>query len=135
MHKRSALCAGEYSGVYLLCKSLVICEDKTASGASQGLVSGGCNDVGIGNGRLVHTCCNKSCDVGHIHHKICADGLCDLRKSLKVDSSGICGSTCNDKLGLMLLCKLLNSVIVDSLGLVIKTVGNEVEVFSRNIYG
>ena len=72
VHKRSALCTWEDSGIDLLCKILVICKDKTASGASEGLVSSCCNDIGIRNGRLMLTCCNKTCDVSHIYHKICA---------------------------------------------------------------
>ena len=78
---------------------------------------------------------NKSGDVSHIHHKESANRISDLTESLEVDSSGV--STCagNDELGLVLVSKSLNSIVVDHLSLVIKAVGNEVEIFTGEING
>ena len=48
--QRPALGAGEYGGVDLLVNSLVVAQDQSAAGATEGLVGGRGNDVGIGDG-------------------------------------------------------------------------------------
>ena len=81
------------------------------------------------------TACNKTCNVRHIYHKICADFLSNSRELFKVNCSGICARTRNDHLGLMLLCKCKYIVVIQSAGFLIKSVRYEVEVFARNVHG
>ena len=49
VHKRTALSSGEDSGVDLLSQSLVISEDKAASGSTESLMCSSCSDVSVGN--------------------------------------------------------------------------------------
>ncbi len=72
--------------------------------------------------------------MSHIYHEESTDSSCDLRETLEVDSTRISRSTSNDKTWLSLVSELVKFIVVDSLSLVIKTVRNEVEEFTGNIY-
>ena len=74
-------------------------------------------------------CCNKSCDMSHIYHKVCTNSLCYLRKLLKIDSSWISTCTCNDKSRSALVSLLVKSLIVD-ITLVIYAVRNKIKILT-----
>ena len=72
--------------------------------------------------------------MSHVYHEVSADGLGYLREALEVDGSRISRSARNDELGAYLLSLLFNRVVVDP-AVVVNTVGNEVEILARDIYG
>lgn len=72
MHERSALRSRENGAVYLLFK-LVLAEDYGTSRASEGLMGGAGDDIGIRYGARVHARCDKAADVRHVDHEVCAD--------------------------------------------------------------
>ena len=135
VHKRTSLDTGEDSLVDLLCDLLVVAKDKTATGASESLVSSGGGNVSVRNGRGMNACGNKTCDVRHIYHKVCANLLSDSRELLEIDDSGICRSTRKDKLRLALEGKTSYLLVVDNVLGLGNTVGNDVPVLTRHIYG
>ena len=135
VHQGAALNTGEYSLVYLLCELLVICEYKTAARSAESLMCGCGNNVGIRNGRGVLTCCNKSRDVCHIYHKIRTYGMSYLCHLLKINGSGVCGSTCYDKLRLVLLGELFVLLHINVFGFGMKLIRDEIVVHTRNVYG
>ena len=81
------------------------------------------------------TCRNKTRDMCHIYHKVCTDTLCDLRKSLEVDLSGVSACTGNNEFRLLFLCESLYLIVVEHSCLVIEAVRNEIKVFTGNIDG
>ena len=89
VHKRTALDSGEYSRVYLLCDVLVVGEDKTASGASERLMSCCGYNISIRNRTDVLTGSNQTCNMSHIYHEISAYCPCNGRQLFKVDNSGV----------------------------------------------
>ena len=48
-------------------------EDEGAPGAAQGLVGGGGDDVGVGQGRGMGTAGNEAGNMSHVHHQGGAD--------------------------------------------------------------
>ena len=77
---------------------------------------------------------NKSRYVSHIHHKICADLFGYFGNSLEVDDARISGSSGNDDLRLTGKSLLLKLVVID-IALFVNSVGDEVEIFTGQIYG
>ena len=73
-------------------------------------------------------------NMGHIHHQIGADFVCNLTELGKVDGAGIGAGTGNDHPGLAGLGGFQNFFIVDGLRFVIQTVGDDVEVFAGDIH-
>ena len=80
----------------------------------------------------MQTCSNKTCDVRHIYHEVCADFLSYLGNSLEINDPWVCRSTCNDKLRLVLLSQLFEVVIIDET-VICKTVWNELIVLSAHV--
>ncbi len=80
------------------------------------------------------TCGNKTRDVRHIYHEICAYCLCYGRKLLKVDGSGVSARARYYELWLALVSLLVQRFVVDE-ALVVHAVGYEVEVLARKVYG
>ena len=76
-------------------------------------MSGCGDDIGIGNGRGMKSRRNKTRNVSHVNHEICADGLGNFADALKIDDSRISRSACNNKLGLCFVCDSFKLVIVD----------------------
>ena len=132
VHQRTALCAGEYCLVDLLCQFLVVGEDQTASRSTEGLMGGGGGDVSIRHRRRVNACGNQTGDVRHVYHQICAHRLCDLGQALEVDDAGICACAGNDQFRLDFLCQSLGTVVVDVL-VIAQLIGNEVEVLAGDV--
>ena len=81
------------------------------------------------------SCRDETCDVRHINHKVSADALCDLGKSLEVDNSGVSGSACDDQLGLTFLRAFFHFIVIDDVRIVGNAIGNEVVIFTGDIYG
>ena len=96
-------------------------------------MGGGSYNIGIGHGVLVCAAGNKTCNVGHIHHKYCANLVGDVGKQLKIDSTGISGCACDQQLGLMLLSQVADLIIVDKTGFVVDIIGNDIIVLTGNI--
>ena len=89
VHKRSALCAREHSGVELLCKIFVIAKDKSAAGSAQSFMSSCGNNIGIRDWRLMKSGGNKTGNMSHIHHKHCAVSVSNVSHFLKINLSRI----------------------------------------------
>ena len=129
MHKRTALCTGEDSLVNLLCKFFTA-EDKTATRTTESFVCCCCNELTIRNRVRMNACGNKTCDVSHINHKICAYCVGNLTELCKINNSWVCRRTCNNHLRLAFLCNFKNLIIVNSVRFGINTVWNKIEVFT-----
>ena len=134
VHERTALCAGEDCLVDLLCE-FFSAEDHTAARTAEGLVSGGGNDVSVGNGVGVKTCSNETCNVSHVNHEVCANFLCDCAHLFEIDCAGVSGSACNDELGLAFKSNLTECFVVDLAVSGIYAVGNEVVVAAGDVNG
>ena len=88
-------------------------QNHTATGAAQGLVSGGGHDMeavlkwvsGLASR-------NQPGDVAHIGHEYCADLFTNGRKGVVVKLAWVGAKACHNQLWLMLLCQLPNSIIV-----------------------
>ena len=111
VHKRAALRSREDRLIYLLCNLLVISQNKTAARASERLVSGTRDHVGVRQGRRMLACGNKACDMRHIHHKIRSHGVRDLCHFLKINNSRIRRRARNYKLWLMFKRHFINKPI------------------------
>ena len=133
MHERTALDSREYSLVEIkLLIYLVAAHDHTTTRSAESLVRCGCCHMSIWDWAHVKSCCHKSGDVCHIYHEICSNLISDLSESLEINSSGICWSSCYDKLWLALLCDLENSVIIYK-SVIVYTVWHAVEILSRHV--
>ncbi len=114
VHERTALDSGEECLVELVLGSKFFGrKNDTAARSAECLVSGGCNNVSIRNGRLMCTAGNKTCDMSHINHEDGTHFIGDLTETLEVDGSGISGSACNDELRTALLGNSQYFVIID----------------------
>jgi hypothetical protein len=81
------------------------------------------------------SCGNETCDVRHIYHKVCADLVSDLTELCEINNSGICACACNDELGLALKRGCADLIVVDKSRISLYAIGNDVEIFTRNVYG
>ncbi len=133
--QRTALDAGENGLVDLLGDLLIVREDQTAARAAQGLVGGGGHHIGIGNGGRMLTGSDKTGDVRHVHHQVCADRVGNVSHARKVNHAGVGRRTGHDQLGLDLLGLGLQLIVVDDVGVVLHAVGNEVVVQTREVDG
>ena len=145
--ERAALRAGEHGGVDLLGEvdglhlagldvllgDLVLAEDQAAAGAAEGLMRGGGDHVGIGHGAHVDARSDEAGDMRHIDHEVRADGIGDLTELGKVDLAGIGGGAREDHLGLALLRDAIELIVVDLLGLIVKGVGDLMEILTGDV--
>ena len=129
VHKRAALRAGEDAGVDLLPK-LLRAEDQRAARASEGLVCGGGDHMGIGHGAGMLPGGDKARNMRHVDHEIRADGIGDFAHALKVDQARISAGARDDELRFLLLCAPLYHIVVDHLGLRADAVEGGVEVLA-----
>ena len=133
VHQRAALGAGEDSLVDGLCQ-LSLAQDDAAAGTAQGLVGGGGDDVCIGHGVGMQTGSNQTGNVSHVNEQVCANLVSDLAELCEVDHTGICGSTGDDHLGLVLVSQLTDLVIVD-VAVGVHTVGDHLIVQAGEVDG
>ena len=134
VHKRAALCAGEYALIDCFC-IFFLAEDDTAAGTAQGLVSGAGDNVSIGYRIHMQTGCNKTCNMCHIDHKDCADFLCNIGNDVETNLTGICTCARNDKLGLAFIRNAAEFIIINALVRFAYAVRNNIEIFSAHVYG
>ena len=97
--QRASLRAGKHGGIDLLVDILVVAEDQTAPGPPEGLVGGGSDHVGIGDGGGMDSGGYQTGDVCHVHHQISTYLVRHLAELGKVNDAGIGAGTGNDDLG------------------------------------
>ncbi len=95
MHERAALGSGKYGRVNLF-GVLGLTENQSATGATEGLVGGRGDEVGMGDGRGVNPGGDKSGDVGNVGEEESTDGAGNLTHAGKVDCTGVGGGTNGD---------------------------------------
>ena len=76
--------------------------------------------------------CHKSCDVSHIHHKICANLVCDFPHSLKIYYPAVSAGSGNYHFGMTFKGYLLTFVIIKK-AVFINSVGYAVIISTGNI--
>ena len=130
--KRAALCARENRLVDLL-GQLFLAQNHATTRAAQRFVRGSSDNVGIGNGVHVQSCCNQTGDVRHINHQVSANILGDFGKFVKPNLTRIRRSAGDNHFGLVLLGQLPNLIIINGLGLFTEAVGHDIVIAARNI--
>ena len=125
VHQRAALGAGE-DGLVNSLGVLLLAEDHAAPGASQGLVGGSGNHVGVGHRVLMDPRRHQPGDVGHIHHELSPAGAGDLPELSEVDSPGIGAGPGHNELGLHFQGLGHQFVIVNAAGIRVHAVGHKV---------
>ena len=110
----SSLDSREYSFIkveFICC--FLITEDQTASWSAQCLMCRRCCDICVRDRAWMKSCCNKSCDMGHINHQVCSYFIRDLTEFFEINDS--CISTCsrNDHLWFFFYCDLTYLIIID----------------------
>lgn len=103
-------------------------EDHGTTGATERLVGGGGNDIGVGEGRGVDTGGDETRDVGHVHHQVAANLVGDLTHALVVDLAAVGRGTGDEDLRAVHESVLLELVVVDQAGLNVDTVREGLEV-------
>ena len=146
--ERSALHSREYAGVeylrHLLHNTLrrgespriveiLAHEDDPSARPSEGLVRGGCHDMGIFDRVAEQSCGYESGSMGHVHHEDGPDLVGNLAHSCIVPFAGICGSSSYYEFRPRLHGRLFHSVIVYESGLLIETVCHCVVQYSRHV--
>nr|DAH60793.1 MAG TPA: hypothetical protein [Caudoviricetes sp.] len=137
VHKRATLGLREDGTVDFL-RQFRLAENHAATGASQGLMGRGCDDVGISKRRRMQASRNKSCYMGHIHHhqwpimpfgfiRIKDFGKCDI-----VQNSAIRRCPNHDHLGFMQE-QLPPKVIVVNIAIVIYAVMHKIEQLTADV--
>ncbi len=125
VHERAALNSREHRFVERLGK-LRFAEHHAASRASQRLVGGGGNKVGVRYGTWMQPRRDEACDVRHIDHQQRAGFFGDLPESFKVDRSRIGACAGHNQLGLVLHGQAFKLVVVDGFGFLAHPVGDNV---------
>ena len=77
---------------------------------------------------------HEACDVSHIHQQISTHGVGRLPEFGEVNDPGIGGGTGDNELGAVLLRQRKELVVVNGLGFVVQTVGNDVEELAGNVH-
>lgn len=103
-------------------------EDHGSSRTTEGLVSGGGDDISPLEGRRNGLSSDKTRDVSHINNQVGADGISNLAHALVVDQTAVSGGTGNEDLGAVQDSVLLELVVVDDTSLEVDTVGHGLEV-------
>jgi hypothetical protein len=92
-------------------------EDHGSSGATEGLVGGGGDDIGVWEGRWNHTGSNETRDVCHVDHQVAADLVTDFAELGVVEVSAVCRGAGHDDLGTVHESILLQPLVVDETSL------------------
>jgi len=103
-------------------------EDHGTTGTTEGLVSGGSDNVGVEERGGNDTGGDETRDVGNINDEVGTNGVSNLAHALIVDEAAVRRGTGNENLGAEELGILLELVIVDDAGLEIHAVGHGLEV-------
>jgi hypothetical protein len=91
VHEGAALYAGEDLRVDLFDELFAVGEDDAASGATEGFVGGGGDEVCVLHGVGVYACCDEASDVGHVYEEVGADAAGDLSHAFEVDDAWVGG--------------------------------------------
>ena len=133
VHQGAALDAGEDGLVEVeLVNSRLVGQNHAAAGAAQGLMGGGGDHVGVGEGGGMHACGNQTGDVGHVHHQDSADLVANFTELGEVDGAAVGGGAGHDQLGVMLQSLVADVLIVDE-AVGVDAVGDALEVFAGHI--
>ena len=98
MHQRAALQTGEHravDGFFML----GFHENDAAARTAQTFVRGGGDHVGMRHRVGIHTRCDQTCVMRHVHQKNSADFFGHFGKARKVDMQAVRRRACNDQLG------------------------------------
>ena len=134
VHERAALGARENRGVDHLGVGGAA-EDQAAARAAQGLVRGGRDEVGMGNGRRVVTRGDEAGDVRDVGEEQGADGAGDFTHAGEVDDAGVGAGADGDHLGLLALGRGGELVVVDQAVVLTDTVLHELIELAGEIGG
>ena len=91
----SALGVGEYGTIHIA-GMLLIGQYHASPRTSQGLVSGGGNDLGLSDWRWMLACCYQTSNVCHVDHKLRTNIVRDLPESGEIDCTCVSRSTRDD---------------------------------------
>ncbi len=122
--ERAALLAGEHRRVDLL-GVLLAAEDETGTRATERLVDGGGDDVGVRHRVGVQARGDEACEVGHVDHEVGADLVGDLAETCEVELARVGRPASDDELRLGLEGEALDLVHVDPVRLGIDLVGGD----------
>ena len=89
VHQRSTLHAGEHSRVDFFRNRFVIGHDQTTARAAKRFVSGGRDDVGMGERRRMHARSDEACDVRDVRHQQRAALVSDFAEAFEIDDAWI----------------------------------------------
>lgn len=103
-------------------------EDQTGTGATEGLVGGGGDNIAVFEGRLGLLSGNETGDVGHVGHEVGTVLVGDLAEAGIVPLTGVGRGTADENLGAEELGVLLESVKINETGGHIDLVGHGLEV-------
>ena len=146
--ERTALDAREYGGVdhgtHLLDLALrrgdapgvveiLADEDDAAARTAEGLVRGGCDDVGILHGVLKQTRGDEAGGMCHVDHEDGAYLVGDCAHALPVPFAGICGCAADDELRLVFESLALHVVIINQAGLLVELIADRVIKLTRHV--
>lgn len=92
-------------------------EDETGTGATQGLVGGGGNDVTVVEGAIELLGSNEAGGVGHITHEPSTLAVGDLAESIVLPVAGVSRSTTDNETGLVDLGGLVELLVVNEASL------------------
>ena len=76
--------------------------------------------------------CHKSCNMCHIHHKICSHFICDLTEFFEINGTCICTGACYDQLRPAFLCNTQDFLIIDHT-VIIYTIVHGIEIHTGHI--
>ncbi len=127
MHQRTSLSSGKYCFVYFLCKFLLT-QNHPASWTSQGFMSGRGYEIRIVHGIRVKTCCNNSCYMRHINHKISAYIISNFSECFKINNSGIGACPCNYHFWLFFFCDFSYLIIINCFSFLIYSIEYNIKV-------
>ena len=88
-------------------------EDHRSTRTAERFVSGGRDNVGVVEWRVVDLCSDETADVRHVDHEVAANFVCDLAHALVVDRSAVRACACYESLGPVHQCIFLELVVVD----------------------
>jgi len=103
-------------------------EDHGTTGAAEGLVGGGGDNIGVLEGRGDDASGDQTRNVGHVDNKVGTDLVSDLAHALVVNQTAVGGGTGDQDLGAVHLGVGLELVVVDDTGLKVDTVGEGLEI-------
>ena len=114
---RAALFAWEDGFVEQLCQNRVSGQDDRPARPVQGLVGGGCNDMGIADGRRHHAGSHQPAQVRDIGQQVGTDRIGDAAEGFPVGDPGVGRVAADDHFRLVGLGQFQDGVIVKLFGL------------------